>query len=66
MKSQREVILGTLQASGYIYFDDKRLLGKWIGTLKALEVEGLITMRLVQVDEQSARLEVRRAVRVIH
>ena len=55
----RERVLGWLCECDYLHFDDKRTVGWWMPVLQELEAEGLITMRLVDVDEQESYLEVR-------
>lgn len=58
--SQREHILSALESSSCVYFDDKRVLGRWSETLRALERDGLVEIKLVEIEEQYSRLEVRR------
>lgn len=60
-RTQRDMILDTLRTSDFIYFDDKRTLGRWVETLRELEREGKVTVQLNEIDEQYSRLEVRRA-----
>lgn len=59
--TQREHILDALQSCSFVYFDDKRVLGRWATTLNDLEREGIVKTEMVEIDEQYSRLEVRRA-----
>ena len=54
----RELLLTDLR-DGPVHFTDKRAVGRRLELLQQLESEGLITMRLVDVDEQESYLEVR-------
>ncbi len=56
--SYRELLLSDL-CEGPVRFTDKHALGRRLELLQQLEAEGLITMRLVDVDEQESYLEVR-------
>ena len=55
----REQVLGWLCECDYLRYDDKSAVGWWMPVLQKLEAEGLITMELVEVDEQESYLEVR-------
>lgn len=55
----RELVLSDLQECDYLRYDDKRVVGRRLPVLQAMEDEGLITMRIVDVDEQESYLEVR-------
>lgn len=50
--------LSGLSAGEFIRFSDKRAVGRWIDTLRKLEQEGVLTMHMVSVDEQSTELRV--------
>lgn len=55
-----QILLSDLK-EGPIHFTDKRAVGKRLPLLQRLEKEGLIAMRIVEVDDQESYLEVRMA-----
>lgn len=56
--SYEEDLLECLQ-EGPVHYVDRRVVGKRIDLLTDMEKRGLITMRLVEVDDQESYLEVK-------
>lgn len=55
----RDFVLSELEVCDYLRYDDKRVIGRRLPVLQAMEDEGIIVMRIVEVDEQESYLEVR-------
>lgn len=56
----KQRLLDTLQY-GPVHYTDKRVVGHRMMDLQDMESRGLITTRLVEIDEQESYLEVRLA-----
>lgn len=55
----KDLVLSDLQEYDYLRYDDKRVIGRRLPVLQKMVDDGLITMRIVDVDEQESYLEVR-------
>ena len=53
-----EMLLADLK-EGPVHYTDKRVVGRRLGVLDDLLRRGLITMRIVEVDDQESYLEVK-------
>lgn len=54
-----EQMLLTDLKEGPVHFTDKRTIGRRLPMLKQMEERGLITMRIVVVDDQESYLEIK-------
>lgn len=52
--------IARLKPGHFILFDDKRALGRWSETISSMERRGLLTSKMVNVDEQSTQLRIYR------